>query len=158
MLFQFLDNLRQKPKPVRNQYAFGFALCSTVIIAGVWSLSLPSRFASLGNTAAVGSATEAASTAPFAGLFNQLKEQFAGAKEVMQQLPGATTTPATAANTVSTSTQSDTEAALNMQINEENKTALQASSSATDAEYQGDTAAPDHQTIMIATTTATTTR
>ena len=77
MLFQFLDNLRQKPKPVRNQYAFGFALCSTVIIAGVWSLSLPSRFASLGNTAAVGSATEAASTAPFAGLFNQLKEQFA---------------------------------------------------------------------------------
>ena len=158
MLFQFLDNLRQKPKQVRNQYAFGFALCSTVIIAGVWSLSLPSRFANLGNTAAVGNASSTVSTVPFSGLFNQLKEQFAGAKEVLQQLPVGTSTPSTAPDAVSTTTQAETEAALNMQINAENKTAIQASSSDGGGAYHSANATSDHQMILIATTSATTSR
>lgn len=158
MVFQFLDNIRQKPRQARNQYAFGFAICLTLIIGGVWSLSLPSRLSNLGNVAAVGSASSTMSTAPFAGLFNQLKQQFAGAKDVIQAIPGATSTPLNSISPVSTSTQIQTENALNMQINEENKTTLDASSSATSDTYKPTTTLPDHQTILIATTSSTTTR
>jgi hypothetical protein len=158
MLFQFLDTVRQKPKQVRNQYAFGFALGCTVLIGGVWSLSLPARFANLGNVAAVGSASSTLSTAPFAGLVDQLKQQFAGAKEVIQAIPGATSTRTNEQNSVSTSTQIETENALNLQINDENKTALQDSSSADGGTYHLDTAESSYQMIIIATTSATSTR
>ncbi len=41
----WLNRLRQKPKHVLDNYAF-FATCAVVaVIAGVWSLSLPVRFA-----------------------------------------------------------------------------------------------------------------
>jgi len=152
MLFQYLDTLRQKPKQARNQYAFGFAVGCTLLIAGVWSLSLPARFANLGGMAAVGSAPETVSTTPFSGLVDQLKQQFAGAKDAMQAIPQATTTSAQMPGGVSSSTQIETENALHMQINEENKTALQASSSGDSRTYHLDTGAPVHPMIIIATT------
>lgn len=151
MLFQTLDNLRQKPKAVRNQYALGFALTLTLIIGGVWSLSLPARFANLGNVAAVGSASSTMETAPFSGLLDQLKHQFQSAKDVMQTVPQASSTETTGTN-VSTTTQMETEAALNLQINDENRARLEQTSSS-----HSTPAASSGQTILIATTSATTT-
>lgn len=40
-----IEALRKQPKHVRNRYAFWIALCATGVIALVWSLSLPARFA-----------------------------------------------------------------------------------------------------------------
>ena len=152
MLFQFLDTLRQKPKSVRNQYAFGFALSCTLIISGVWTLSLPSRFANIGSVAAVGSASSTIASAPFAGLFNQMKEQFAGAKEVIKSLPTATST----AEGVSTSTAPVS--AFTPILTDENKAALLASTTVTTELYQATATSPAQQTILIATTSATTTQ
>jgi len=157
MLFETLDRIRRKPKAVRNQYAFGAAVTFTLLIAGVWSLSIPARFASIGNVAAIGSASSSVPTTPFAGLLDQLKHQFESAKDIANTIPQATSTAHT--QIVSTTTLSDTEAALNLQINEENKTTLQASSSGEETNSRGrfDFAEPStqQQTIMIATTSAT---
>jgi hypothetical protein len=155
MLFQYLDTLRQKPKQTRNQYAFGFAVGFTFLIAGVWSLSLPARFSNLGGMAAVGSASSTVSTTPFSGLVDQLKQQFAGVKDAIQAMPSTTSTPAQMPGSVSSSTQIETENALNMQINEENKTALEASSSGDAGTYHLDTEQSAHPMIIIATTSDT---
>ena len=45
MLFRIIDAIRRKPKHVREQYAFGGAVIFTAVVVGVWSLSLPARFA-----------------------------------------------------------------------------------------------------------------
>jgi hypothetical protein len=40
-----IEALRKEPVHVRNRYAFWVAFCVTLLIALVWALSLPSRFA-----------------------------------------------------------------------------------------------------------------
>lgn len=154
MLFKILDNLRLKPKHVRDQYAFGIAVFFTLAIGGVWSLSLPSRFAGESQVAALASTTNAA---PFSNFFTQLKEQFQGVKKAMTELPQATTTaPLSAA--------SSTAAALDLELTQENKDAL-ASTSLGSAPFEynssGTKAAPTtakERQIMIATTSAATTQ
>jgi hypothetical protein len=76
MLFSRLDKLRQKPKIVRQQYAFFGALTLTAVVAGVWTLSLPARFAGVGEVA---TATDEAAP-PFAHIFGELKDRFGAAK------------------------------------------------------------------------------
>jgi len=71
MLFRILNALRQKPKHVRDQYAFGGAVIFTAIVMGVWSLSLPARF----STVAQGVSEAQPAAAPFSHMFSQLKEQ-----------------------------------------------------------------------------------
>ncbi len=66
MLLRFIEHVRTKPKPVREQYAFAVALGFTGIIAMVWLAVLPGRFADN---------TEEAAHAPFAGLLAQVKEE-----------------------------------------------------------------------------------
>ena len=158
MLFKILDSIRQKPKSVRDQYALGIAVCCTVLIGGAWTLSLPSRFAPTG-VAAVGSASTTAVTSPFAGLIDQFKNQFKGAKAALEALPSATTTVSAATSSALT----ETEAALNLQISSENRTELQNTATASSSSIPGygfaTTTSATHQTIMIATSSdqATTT-
>ena len=118
MLFKFLDSVRSKPKPVRDQYALGIAIFCTFVIGGVWSLSLPTRFGGDSQVAALASTTKNA--APFANFFVQLKNQFSGVKEAINDLSQATTTAPTTAST--------TEAALGLQLSDENKQQIKASS------------------------------
>ncbi len=70
MLFRILHTLRTKPKAVRQHYALGTAVVITAVIGGVWSLSLPARFANSDTQVASG-------TAPFAGFFARMKAPFA---------------------------------------------------------------------------------
>ncbi len=150
MLFKFLDHIRSKPKHVREQYALGIAIFCTMAIGGVWSLSLPSRFASESQVAAVGSTT---TPAPFSNFFSQLKAQFTSVKKGIDELKVATSTiPLTVA--------SSTEAALEMQISAENIELIkdkQASATSTEFQFGAETnatttVAPKPQPIMIGTT------
>lgn len=43
MLLSKIESLRKQPKSVRNRFAFIFALSSTLIVASIWAISLPSR-------------------------------------------------------------------------------------------------------------------
>lgn len=70
MLFQYLDHLRTKPKEARQRVAFFTALALTLVVGGIWSLTLPARFANTGEIAS------AEGTKPFAGFVNGLKAQW----------------------------------------------------------------------------------
>lgn len=70
MLFRILDNLRTKQKEVRKQVAFFSAIAFTGVIALVWTLTLPERFAEIDKFA------EAETKAPFSGMWQQVKKRF----------------------------------------------------------------------------------
>jgi hypothetical protein len=149
MLFTFLDNLRQKPKHVRDQYAFGIAVFCTLLIGGVWSLSLPARFGGDSQVAALASTTNAA---PFANFFTQLKNQFSGFTEVINEFPASTSTP--------TSIASSTEAALDFKLTDETKEQVLASSTGTKIEFgtgvrSSTTNESTGTPVLIGTTSAT---
>jgi len=77
MFFRLLDFIRTKPVAQRQQYALGGAIVVTLAITGVWSLSLPDRFAAIGER--LGTTTEAATqtaSVPFSGLWQQLQSYF----------------------------------------------------------------------------------
>ena len=154
MVFKILDHIRSKPKHVREQYALGIAIFCTMAIGGVWSLSLPARFVSDSQMAAVGSTT---TPAPFSNLFTQLKAQFTSFKKGVDDRTVATSTiPLTVA--------SSTEAALDMQISPENMEQIKdKEATATSTEFQfgvesnsTTTITPKPSTIMIGTSTQTT--
>ncbi len=42
-MLRHIEELRKKPKAVRNQYAFSIALSVTLLIVAVWAISLPAR-------------------------------------------------------------------------------------------------------------------
>jgi hypothetical protein len=70
MIFQYLDYLRTKPKETRQRVAFFVALGLTLVVGGIWSLSLPTRFADTSDLAT----TEG--TRPFAGFIDGIKDQW----------------------------------------------------------------------------------
>lgn len=152
MLFKILDHIRSKPKHNREQYAFGIAIFCTMAIGGVWSLSLPSRFAGDSQMAAVGSTTNAA---PFSNFFTQLKQQFTSVKAGINALPVATTTLVSVA--------SSTEAALEMQISPESIEKIkeqEATDISNDVQFYtgaqaSTTLEPKAMPIMIGTTSST---
>ncbi len=82
MLFRIIDAIRRKPKHVREQYAFGGAVIFTAVVVGVWSLSLPARFAVVSES--VSEAKPPA--APFTHLIGQVKEGFSRFKTVSQEV------------------------------------------------------------------------
>jgi hypothetical protein len=90
MLFRILDQLRARPKGVRQRYAFASALIITLLIGGVWSLTLPARFAQTDSQLAAG-------TIPFGGFFDRIKDSW-------QSLvpPAAPTTETEAVDTITT--------------------------------------------------------
>ena len=82
MLFRIIDAIRRKPKHVREQYAFGGAVIFTAVVVGVWSLSLPARFAVVSE----GVSEAKPPAAPFAHLIGQVKEGFSRFKTVSQEV------------------------------------------------------------------------
>lgn len=46
----FLAELRQKPSETKVQYAFAGAFVLTFVIAGIWTTTLPARFAAIGTS------------------------------------------------------------------------------------------------------------
>jgi len=72
MILRIIESIRQKPKAVRQHYAFIVAVAFTTVVAGVWSLSLPARFS------AVPALEGQTASAPFSGVWGQLKQQMAG--------------------------------------------------------------------------------
>jgi len=44
-MLRHIEALREKPKAVRNHYAFTIALSVTLLIVAVWAISLPARLA-----------------------------------------------------------------------------------------------------------------
>jgi hypothetical protein len=133
MLFKTLDALREKPKPVRDQYALLFAITFTFIIGGVWSLSLPSRLESVG-TASAGAAS---TTLPFGGMWAELKSKFV-------QKPSLTAEMSTLSSTTDSVTPTQ---ALDLELRQENIDNLRPSTSSV-------TAPP--VMVLIATSTAST--
>lgn len=148
MLFQILDNIRNKPKHVRDQYAFGIAVFCTLVIGGVWTLSLPSRFAPESQVAALASSTNAA---PFTNFFTQLKNQFKAVKSSIN-----TNVATTSNSNVSTTTADITKDALNLQLSEENKASIASSTGGLDIHMDTVSTEKTAPTILIATTSATT--
>lgn len=142
MLYKILDTIRAKPKAVRDQYALGTAVLCTLLITGVWSLSLPSRF----TTTSLAAAGAASSTSPFSGLIGQIKKQFAGAKEKVQPVPVIVAPPTVASSTAD---------ALELQLSDETKAGIESGTTSlrfSDTTYGTTTTLPaPHQTILIAT-------
>lgn len=140
MFLKFLDNLRTKPKAVRDQYSFLFALTLTLIVGGFWTLSLPERFSlAIPNNLAVATNTPP-TTAPLGNFFTQFKNQFASVKEAIKNPPVATTTSVDATK---------------MEITAENRQELNASTSEyvyKDPSQDEPAASP---TILIGTSSAT---
>ncbi len=91
MLFRTLDNLRQKPKAVRQRVAFLTAASFTLILGGIWSLTLPAKFSSSEILA------QSEGTRPFAGLWTGVRDQFSNLRQQASAIGTTmpTSTPAT---------------------------------------------------------------
>jgi hypothetical protein len=141
MLFKILDNLRSKPKGVRDQYSFLFAVGLTLIVGGFWTLSLPDRFNSvLPGTLAV--STSSVPTTPFANFFSEFKTQFANVKEAVSPSVTIDKKPATT-----------DENPMDIKVAGENNQATSSDYVYRDPSQDSSKSA---QTIMIATSSATT--
>lgn len=93
MLFTFLDQTRNKSAAVRERYAFGVAVVFTLVVAGLWSFSLPARFATI--TGASTTASVVASVSPFSNMWKQIKSQVSDLS-----LPKVAVDPAATSTTV----------------------------------------------------------
>jgi hypothetical protein len=80
MILRAIESIRQKPKAVRQRYAFVTTVIFTAIVTGVWSLSLPARFTAVqeGVTTASPEITSQTASAPFSGVWSQFKQQVLG--------------------------------------------------------------------------------
>jgi len=88
MLLRVIESIRKKPKAVRKHYAFVVTILFTAMVAGVWMMSLPSRFVAIqeGVFEAPAVETQAASV-PFSTIWSQLKKEVIGTVGVASQ-PG----------------------------------------------------------------------
>jgi hypothetical protein len=77
MLLRLIENVRQRPKAVRQRYAFISAVTFTAVVAGVWTLSLPARFTAVqdGINVAPPEAVTQTANVPFSGVWAQFKQQ-----------------------------------------------------------------------------------
>lgn len=80
----FLTRLRSKPKMLRDQLAFGGAVGLTAVIALVWLVSLPDRFAQVAATAPVEEVEE--SRGAFQNLFEGIRSQVASVQDSLSEL------------------------------------------------------------------------
>ncbi len=94
MLFRLLDGLREKPRHVRQRFAFMFALTLTLLVGGVWTLTLPARF-----LATEAPETQASAVAPFASLWGTMKDQFGAMKQQATAIVASTTASSTSTTT-----------------------------------------------------------
>ncbi|MFT5037353.1 MAG: hypothetical protein ACI9VM_000933 [Candidatus Azotimanducaceae bacterium] len=73
----FIENLRKKPKVVRNQYAFFGAAIFTLAIALVWAVSIPAKLATIGGE----SEEDQDNKGAFSQFLSEAKDNFAAAFE-----------------------------------------------------------------------------
>lgn len=77
MLKRLLINIRQKPKPVRDNIALAIAGVFTAVVCTVWIFNAPSKYsASINN-----SQSEEDKSPGFADIFSNIGQQFATVKE-----------------------------------------------------------------------------
>ncbi|MFN3188475.1 MAG: hypothetical protein ACK42D_02955 [Candidatus Paceibacteria bacterium] len=108
MLLRAIENVRQKPKAVRQRYAFVIAATFTAVVAGVWSLSLPSRFMEVQEGVIATSpqmTSQQPASVPFSGVWNEFKQQVLG----MASKSTTTTSSQETYSIMSTSTPEDLE-------------------------------------------------
>lgn len=72
-MLHHLEELRKRPKAIRNSYAFGVALSVTLLVAVVWAVSLPSRF-TLESEVATEQPTDSGPT---------IQEQLSGVRDIL---------------------------------------------------------------------------
>ncbi len=84
-LIEFLRKVRQKPKAVRNRYAFGFASVFTATIALVWMMVILPNKQALENSQI---SEKKSNTSFFADLLDQSKKQMASVATFMDQEKG----------------------------------------------------------------------
>lgn len=70
MFFELLDRIRQKPRAVREQYAFILTTTFIGIVVFLWLFTLPSRFNEILSVTEDGVSTPA--TPPFSSLWDQM--------------------------------------------------------------------------------------
>ncbi|MFM2339627.1 MAG: hypothetical protein RLZZ360_263 [Candidatus Parcubacteria bacterium] len=100
MLFKTLDNLRTKPKAVRQRVAFATALSFTLLVGGIWALTLPARFSP--DTLASNEGT-----APFAGMWAGFRDQFSSLRQQASVVAGAFSSTTAASTTPAAATTSE---------------------------------------------------
>jgi len=84
MLLKWLDTIRTKPKHVRLTVAFWGAMISTGLVAGMWTISLPTKLNDFSEH--VNGQSQSAS-APFSGIWNQVVGQFRDVRQAIELLP-----------------------------------------------------------------------
>lgn len=78
-MIEKIEALRKKPRHVRNRYAFWIALLITLVIVGVWSLTLPSRISNIEGTQAEVPEAESSASSISKNLnsaFSRMKDAF----------------------------------------------------------------------------------
>ena len=128
MLIRLISTVRQKPKHIRDQYAFWIAIGCTVLIGVVWLSGLTERVVTDSQTA-----NDAESSGVFSGFVSEITGQFSEVADNISQQSSTTIE-------IDTSVQSDQ---IDMQA-------------ALDAEPAQES--PATRTVRIATTTASTTQ
>lgn len=78
---KLIENIRQKPKQVKDQYAFYGAAMITFVIAVIWVVSLPVSFETTGKVE-----PDETERPAFSIFFDQVKGQFAGLREDLQDV------------------------------------------------------------------------
>lgn len=92
-----LEELRRKPKPIRNLYAFWGAVLLTALIGGIWLLATVVKFSATETTEGITNTTSA-----FSQFIDRLKDGF------KEEPPAATSTEPKATTTVPKNTTSAT--------------------------------------------------
>lgn len=67
--------MHQKPKAVRNQYAFLLAAGFVFVVAGIWTLTLPDRLSNITGESIVSDSADGIRI-PFGGVLAELKGQW----------------------------------------------------------------------------------
>lgn len=134
----FLDRLRAKPKHIRSRYAFIFALCVTLLIAGLWQVSLSARLATFGQPEIEKEDLDIANE--FSYPFQNAKERIRSLFEKTSETSNGTTTATTTEPSLpsaydliitGTSTGADTTTATSSAYEQKYKTILIATSTGT---------------------------
>lgn len=145
MILRAIENIRQKPRSVRQRYAFVTAFIFTAVVTGIWSLSLPARFVAVQEGVMIASPeiTNQAASVPFSGVWGEFKQKLIG----LSNSKKSPITPET-----ESSTEVGTSAAENKQATESDSVLLESGSM---IRFGAQTEQFSSSTIMLGTTSTT---
>ncbi len=84
---RLIENIRQKPKRIKDQYAFYGATAITGIIAIIWAISVPAGFEKNNESQDM---VDENNRPAFSTFFGQMKDQFAGLRTSLDELASST--------------------------------------------------------------------